>query len=336
MMSLNEPCYETCGAYILGCEGLELTADERHFFASAKPLGFILFARNVSTPEQVLALTSDLRACVGWNAPILIDQEGGRVQRMRAPHWREFLPPLDQCERASDPERAMWLRGRLIAQDLYSCGVDVNCAPTLDIASDETHPFLRNRCYGSDAQTIARFGRAFADGMAAGGVLSVMKHIPGHGRTKVDSHKNLPRTTVPRAALTDDFAPFKALNDLPMGMSAHIVMEAIDPDRPATQSPACIEVIRTEIGFDGLLMTDDLSMEALNGTVLERGQAALAAGCDVVLHCNGNLAEMRSLTALGLLSEAAAARAKAALTTRQTAQVLDIAAADAELESLLA
>jgi beta-N-acetylhexosaminidase len=324
------------GAYILGCETLRLSAEEVAFFKQANPFGFILFGRNVGSPEQMRALCDDLRSAVGWHAPILIDQEGGRVQRMRAPHWREFLPPLDQCQRANDPQRAMWLRGRLIADDLHSVGIDVNCAPTLDIASDETHPFLRNRCYGSSAEVVSTMGRAFANGMAEGGVLSVMKHIPGHGRTKVDSHKDLPRTSVPRAELTDDFAPFKALNDLPMGMSAHIVMDAIDPDLPATQSAKCIQVIREDIGFDGVLMTDDISMEALSGTVFERGQAALKAGCDVVLHCNGDLTEMRTLEALGSLNPASATRAKAALDTRQRPQKLDIAGLDAELKQLLA
>lgn len=327
------------GAYIFGCEGLELSPLEAQFFRDANPWGFILFARNVETKEQLRRLTNDLRDTVGWHAPILIDQEGGRVQRLRGPIWREFEPPLDDILTKSDPKRAMWLRGRLIADDLAGVGIDVNCAPTLDVASDLTHPFLRNRCYGTDPATVADMGRAMVDGMAAGGVAAVMKHIPGHGRGAADSHKNLPRVSASRAKLEVDFVPFKALNDLPMGMSAHIVMEAIDPERPATQSPACIDVIRNEIGFKGLLMTDDLSMQALDGTVFERGHKALEAGCDIVLHCNGDLIEMQSVAALGYMSDLAQRRADYAANSRPkaprlTTQTIDIAALDAEFQSL--
>lgn len=322
------------GAYIFGCEGLQVTAREQAFFRDANPWGFILFARNVETPDQLKALTGELRDCVGWHAPILIDQEGGRVQRLRAPAWREFQPPLDDINTLGNAERAMWLRGRLIADDLAQVGIDVNCAPTLDVASDVTHPFLRNRCYGTDPDTVAKMGRAMVDGMAAGGVASVMKHIPGHGRGTADSHKNLPRVSASRDALSIDFAPFKALNDLSMGMSAHIVMEAIDPENPATQSSACINVIRSEIGFGGLLMTDDISMEALNGSVLERGQKALQAGCDMVLHCNGDLDQMHTIAELGLMTNAAQKRADHAALTRPIAQSIDIAALDDEFRSL--
>lgn len=322
------------GAFIFGCEGLRLNALEAQFFRDANPWGFILFARNVETKDQLRRLTSELRDAVGWHAPILIDQEGGRVQRLRGPVWREFEPPLDDILNRSDPKRAMWLRGRLIADDLADVGIDVNCAPTLDVAGDLTHPFLRNRCYGTDAAHVAKMGRAMVDGMAAGGVAAVMKHIPGHGRGTADSHKNLPRVTASRAELDSDFAPFKALNDLPMGMSAHIVMEAIDPDHPATQSAACLDVIRRDIGFDGLLMTDDISMQALSGTVQERGQKALKAGCDMVLHCNGDLIEMQSLAALGGMTDAAQRRADHAANTRPSIENIDIAALDAEFRSL--
>jgi beta-N-acetylhexosaminidase len=327
------------GAFIFGCEGLSVTEIETQFFRDANPWGFILFARNINTPEQVKRLTHQLRDSVGWHAPILIDQEGGRVQRLRGPHWREFEPPLDDIHAKADPKRAMWLRGRLIADDLTSVGIDVNCAPTLDVASDVTHPFLRNRCYGTDANSVAAMGRAMVDGMAAGGVAAVMKHMPGHGRGTADSHKNLPRVTVSRAELDTDFAPFKALNDLSMAMSAHIVMEAIDPDLPATQSPDCIDLIRTEIGFNGLLMTDDISMQALSGTVFKRAQKAIVAGCDVVLHCNGDLAEMQTLAALGDMTDSAQKRADDAAISRPKAQSLteqniDIEALDAEFQSL--
>ncbi|WP_460273633.1 beta-N-acetylhexosaminidase [Celeribacter sp. ULVN23_4] len=312
------------GAFILGCEGLALTASESAFFKDANPFGFILFARNVSDPEQLSALTSSLRESVGRDAPILIDQEGGRVQRMRAPHWREFLPPLDQVEQAQNPERAMWLRGRLLAEDLHSVGIDVNCVPGLDVATSDTHPFLLNRCLSADPKQVADLGRALVDGMVGGGVAPVMKHLPGHGRGTVDSHKGLPRVTVSREALEIDFAPFRALNDLAMGMSAHIIMDAIDPDRPATQSPAAIKVIREEIGFQGLLMTDDISMGALEGTVVERGEKALTAGCDLVLHCNGDLAEMEAIATLGTMTPKAQARADRAAQARPTYVPIDI------------
>ena len=326
------------GAFIFGCEGLSLSDAEARFFRDANPWGFILFARNVDTKEQLSRLTGDLRDAVGWLAPILIDQEGGRVQRLRGPIWREFEPPLVDIVKKSDPKRAMWLRGRLVADDLLSVGIDVNCAPTLDVANDLTHPFLRNRCYGTDPVTVADMGRAMVDGMAAGGVAAVMKHIPGHGRGTADSHKNLPRVSASKAELETDFAPFKALNDLSMGMSAHIVMDAIDPEHPATQSPACIDVIRNKIGFSGLLMTDDLSMQALDGTVYERGHKSLEAGCDIVLHCNGDLIEMQSIAKLGNLNDQAQGRADHAASSRPKApnptQTIDIAALDAEFQSL--
>lgn len=322
------------GAFIFGCEGLAITEQEKAFFRAANPWGFILFARNVETPNQLKRLARELRDSVGWHAPILIDQEGGRVQRLRGLYWRDFQPPLDDILVARDPERAMWLRGRLIADDLAGVGIDVNCAPTLDVASDVTHPFLRNRCYGTDPHTVACMGRAMVDGMAAGGVAAVMKHMPGHGRGTADSHKHLPRVTAARSALDVDFAPFKALNDLSMGMSAHIMMEAIDPDRPATQSPACIDIIRNEIGFGGLLMTDDISMQALSGTVFERGQKALNAGCDMVLHCNGDMGEMQTIADLGVLGNAAQTRADTAANSRPIAQSIDIEALDAEFQAL--
>lgn len=330
------------GAYIFGCEGLILDKREAAFFRESDPWGYILFARNVDAPEQLYRLTNELREAVGRDAPILIDQEGGRVQRMRAPTWRDFLPPLDQIEAAlrhgdeDGAARSMWLRGRLIADDLTSVGIDVNCAPTLDVARDETHPFLRNRCYGSDAEIVALMGRAMADGLAGGGVQSVMKHMPGHGRGTVDSHLGLPRIEVDLEELVDDFAPFKALNDLPMGMTAHIVLDAVDPETPATQSGAVIDLIRTQIGFDGLLMTDDISMEALSGTVFERATRSLGAGCDLVLHCNGDLAQMDSLAKLGAMNTAAQTRADRAIAARKEAVGIDIREAQAELDALTA
>ncbi|MGI1661881.1 glycoside hydrolase family 3 N-terminal domain-containing protein [Palleronia sp. KMU-117] len=326
------------GAYILGCAGPRLGPEERAFFAEAQPWGFILFARNVEDPGQLRRLTADLRAALGRDAPILIDQEGGRVQRMRAPHWREWLPPLDQAMRAGDrAPRAFELRYRIIAQELREVGIDVDCVPCGDLARPETHAILKNRCYGSDVDPVVALGRAVARALIAGGVLPVMKHMPGHGRAMVDSHLEPPRVPTDAATLrATDFAVFRGLNDLPMGMTSHLVFEALS-DRPATIDPAMIALIRDEIGFGGLLMTDDISMQALSGTVAQRGVAALAAGCDLVLHCNGDMAEMATLpAALGPMTDAAQARAEAALALRHAPQPIDIAAAEAELEALMA
>lgn len=306
-------------------------------FRWADPWGFILFARNVQTPDQLRALTADLRAVLGRQAPILIDQEGGRVQRLRRPHWREFLPALEQMRRARDPLRAQWLRNRLIADDLAGVGIDVNCAPLADLVEEGTHPVLLNRLYGGDVATVVAAARAAADGMLAGGVLPVVKHIPGHGRARVDSHLHLPRVAT---ALDDldarDFAPFRALADLPLGMTAHIVIEALDPGAPATTSAITMRAIRARIGFGGLIMTDDISMQALSGPVQDRAAAAIAAGCDIALHCNGNLAQMHALAgAVGPMPPVAAARAEAALAWRKPPVPADIPSLIAELDELL-
>ncbi len=325
-------------AAILGCLGPRLRPDERAFFAETRPWGFILFARNLETPDQARRLTEALREAVGREAPILIDQEGGRVQRMGPPHWRKWLPPLDQmaCD-GPDPMRAMWLRSRIIAGELRAIGIDVNCTPTCDVAGPETHVFLKNRCYGTDPGTVTRAARAVAEGLAAGGVLPVMKHIPGHGRAASDSHAILPVVRAGAGELrARDFAPFAALADLPMAMTAHVVYTAYD-DRPATTSARMIGLIRDEIGFQGLLMTDDISMQALAGGPAQRVGAALTAGCDLVLHCNGEMAEIREVAAAcGTLEGRAASRAEAALAARRPAQPFDVAAAESELEELLA
>lgn len=325
-------------AAILGHAGRQVTDWEKGFFREADPWGFILFARNVENPEQLRALTSDLRDVVGRNAPIVIDQEGGRVQRMRAPHWREYLPALDQMARASDPMRAQWLRNRLIAAELHAVGIDVNCAPLADLVEDATHPILRNRLYGDDIDTVVAAARICADAHLAGGVLPVLKHIPGYGRAAVDSHKDLPTVAAPRDELVArDFAPLRALNDIAMGMTAHIVFADIDPDQPATTSPVMMQVIRDQIGFDGLIMTDDLSMQALSGTIGERAAASIAAGCDLVLHCNGDPAEMQeAVAAAGSMTPAAITRANRALAPRKTPETIDIAALEAELDTLIA
>lgn len=324
------------GATILAPLRSRLSDWEKAFFRDADPWGFILFARNVDTPDQLRLLTAELRDAVGRDAPIMIDQEGGRVQRMRAPHWAEYLPPLDQADRAQDPKRSFYLRARLIAAELRDVGIDANCGPTCDIASDETHPFLQNRCMGRNPETVTENARATADGYLAGGVLPIVKHMPGHGRTTVDSHLSLPTANADlREASAWDFAPFRALNDLPMGMSAHMVFPEAG-DLPATQNPALIDLIRTDIGFDGLLMTDDVSMEALSGSIGDRAEVSIAAGCDVALHCNGEAGEMIAVAAAaGQMTDAAQARADRALTWRKTPDNIDISALKADLAAEL-
>ncbi|MEP5758123.1 MAG: beta-N-acetylhexosaminidase [Litoreibacter sp.] len=326
------------GAYIFGIRGLTLSEDESRFFRSVNPCGFILFARNIDNPVQLSALTQSLRECLGWNAPILIDQEGGRVQRMRAPHWREYLPALDQIEQSgAQAARGMYLRNALIASELMQVGIDVNCAPLADVIWPESHPVLRNRCYGSDVDTVVEMARASAEGMMAAGVLPVLKHIPGYGRAVVDGHKDLPTVDVARQELQNlDFAPFRALRDLPMGMTAHIVFPCID-DAPATTSPKAMAVIRDDIGFENLIMTDDISMEALSGTVGDRAQASIAAGCDLVLHCNGDLEEMRAVAdSCGRQTDLMSERCTRALASRkEQAPDIDIRALEAEFQTLL-
>jgi beta-N-acetylhexosaminidase len=308
-------------AVIFGCEGPELTPRERAFFAEAEPWGFVLFARNIETPDQLRRLTGDLRACLGREAPILVDQEGGRVARLRGPHWREWQPALEQCRALPDPglrARAMRLRYRLIAAELRAVGIDMNAAPVLDVVGPATHPIILSRAYSEDPAEVAGIGRAVAEGLLEGGVLPVMKHAPGQGRAARDSHLALPVVDAPRAALAAlDFAPFRALKDLPVAMTAHVVYSAIDTQAPGTLSARVIGAIRGEIGFEGLLLTDDLSMQALSGPFAERAARALAAGCDILLHCNGDPGEMLALAeAAPLLAGAAAARAERALARR--------------------
>lgn len=307
----------TSRALILGCAGKSLSGEETAFFRDAQPWGFILFKRNIGTPEEVRALTASLRGCVGRaDAPILIDQEGGRVQRMGPPHWPKYPSGGSYGRLNGSAEAIARLGARLIAHDLAEVGINVDCAPVLDVPSPGSDDIIGDRAYGSSPDEVAAIGRAMADGLMAGGVLPVIKHMPGHGRATCDSHKDLP---VVGARLEDlrarDFAPFRALADLPMAMSAHVVFTAIDPDRPATQSPVIIrDVIRGEIGFDGLLMTDDLSMHALTGPFRARAEAAFAAGIDIALHCNADAGEMRAVCeGAPLLSGQAARRAEAAM-----------------------
>lgn len=327
----------TFGAAILAPEGLYITDWERAYFREFTPFGFILFARNIENPDQVRRLCADLREAAGHDAPILIDQEGGRVQRLRSPHWREWVSPLDQMEQAVDPIRSMWIRYRMIAAELRSVGIDANCTPCADIAGPMTHPFLRNRCYGEDAVTVMDTARTVAQAHLDGGVLPVVKHIPGHGLASVDSHKDLPRVGESRDFLDEqDFVPYRALADMPMGMTAHIVFEDIDDQNPATTSRAMMDVIRHDIGFGGLLMTDDISMEALSGDVAQRSRASIAAGCDVVLHCNGKPIEMIAVgQAVGPMNDAAQARAEMALTWRKDPTPVDIGALSEEFDDLM-
>jgi len=324
------------GAAILDAQGYRLTLEEKAFFRDARPFGFILFARNIETPEQVRALVEELREAAGHEALITIDQEGGRVQRLRAPHWRDWPAPLDHVAAAGAraPE-AMYLRYRLIAAELHALGIDSNCAPLVDVVGPATHPFLRNRCYGETPTRVAEIGRAVAEGLLAGGVLPVVKHIPGHGRATADSHHDLPRVDCVKNDLQNiDFKAFVTLSDLPLAMTAHVVYAALD-GLPATLSPTVIAAIRDEIGFDGLLMTDDISMKALSGDLATLSRQALAAGCDVVLHCNGTLAERRAVAeAAGEMTHAAQTRAEAALACRRGPDPVDISALAAQLDAL--
>ena len=330
------------GAAIFGCAGPVLQQNERAFFADVDPFGFIIFARNVETPDQLRRLTGDLRAAVGRDAPILIDQEGGRVQRLRGPHWREWMPPLAMVQAAgANAARVMALRYRMIARELRSVGIDANCAPVAYLSTDQTHAFLKNRCYGSDPIEVSSIARAVADAHLAEGVLPVLKHMPGHGRSAVDTHYDLPMVNADRETLQrTDFAPFRALNDLPMAMTAHLVFSAYDM-RPATQSSVMVDVIRNDIGFGGLLITDDLNMQALSGTLASRTALAMAAGCDLALHCKGDLAEMIVVAAAaGGMAAATLIRARRASDARHPPNLVDpdpvdIDALQADLLALL-
>ena len=310
-------------AAIFGCAGPDLSGAERDFFRAVDPWGFILFARNVESPDQVRALTAALRESVGRDAPILIDQEGGRVARLRPPHWRGWPPALDTAAAATltEDERceALRLRYHLIGTELAEVGIDVNCAPLLDLPVPGAHDIIGDRALGATVEDVIRRGRAVHDGLLDAGVLPVIKHVPGHGRAGADSHLALPRVSTPLGELTaTDFAPFAALADAPLAMTAHIVYEALDAGNCATLSPAVIEHMRGPMGLTGLLMSDDLSMKALDGDFATRTARALAAGCDLVLHCNGHPAEMQAVApALAPLTGAAIARSDRALSLRR-------------------
>ena len=305
-----------CRAVIFGCEGTKLSAAEKKFFKAEQPFGFILFARNVENPKQLKSLVKSLRTAVGRpDAPVLIDQEGGRVQRLRAPDWFEAKPFGFFGELyESEPDRAieaLRLTTRLIAADLQAAGITVNCTPCLALKLPDTLEAIGDRAFAEDPQIVARLGAVVVEEMLTAGIIPVLKHMPGHGRATVDSHHELPHVAVSRQELQKtDFAPFKALSLLPWGMTSHIVFDDIDPELPATQSKIVVDaVIRGIIGFDGLLLTDDLNMKALSGDLANRAEAALAAGVDIVLHCSGALDEMKEVAAVcPSLSEKAVSR----------------------------
>jgi beta-N-acetylhexosaminidase len=335
----------TARALIAGCSGPELTPDERAFFRDARPWGFILFKRNIESPEQVRALTGALRDTVGAaDAPILVDQEGGRVQRLGPPHWRRY-PPGRAYGRASPEDPLMGremarLGARLIADELLSVGINVDCLPVLDVPVPGAHDIIGDRAYAEEPAAVAVLGRAAAEGLLAGGVLPVIKHMPGHGRAGADSHEALPVVQASRKELEEiDFEPFRVLADMPLAMTAHVVYTALDPEHPATTSRVVMEeIIRGHIGYDGLVMTDDLSMHALSGSFRGRAEAAFAAGCDMALHCNGSMEEMSAVAeAAPVLAGDALRRANAALARiTHDPEPLDPVDARARLDSALA
>jgi beta-N-acetylhexosaminidase len=330
-------------AFITGISGLELSAAERAFIQSERPWGFILFKRNIETPGQVARLVSELRACAGTaEAPVLIDQEGGRVQRLGPPHWPAYPPgALFGALYDLDPAlglSAARLGARLIAADLSELGISVDCLPLADVPVAGADAVIGDRAYGTEPGKVAAIARAVTDGLAEGGILPVLKHVPGHGRANADSHLRLPEVNSPKNDLErTDFAAFQPLADLPMAMTAHVVFSALDPVHPATTSATIIEqVIRGVIGFQGLLMSDDVSMNALAGSIAERTRAIFSAGCDIVLHCNGQLEEMRDVAAeTPELSGKALERARLALASRRAPQPFDRAMARTELEAMM-
>ncbi|HZF32696.1 MAG TPA: beta-N-acetylhexosaminidase [Candidatus Angelobacter sp.] len=331
-------------AAILGCAGAILSAEERQFFRDADPLGFILFQRNCQTPEQVHRLVRDLRDSVDRaESPVLIDQEGGRVARLRPPAWRK-APAAGRfgALAAHDTETAIEaarLNAQLMGRELAGLGISVDCAPVLDLQFEGASNVVGDRGFAFDPELVARLGRAVCEGLLAAGITPVLKHMPGHGRAMVDSHHALPEVDAALAALRQtDFVPFRRLADMPWAMTSHVLYKAIDPERPATTSPVVInDIIRGEIGFKGVLVSDDLSMEALRGDLGDRTKRARAAGCDLALHCNGRLEEMRAVAAAaGSISAATAERlARGPAATAELAP-MNIVSAEARLDQLLA
>lgn len=332
----------TSRAFIAGCLGTSLTSGERAFFREARPWGFILFRRNIHSPAQVAALTAQLRDSVGWQAPILIDQEGGRVQRMSAPHWPVY-PAARAFLAINDPLRQreiIRLSARLMAHDLKSVGIDVDCLPVLDAPVAGSHDVIGDRAYAHDPDRVAQLGRAAAEGLLAGGVLPVIKHMPGHGRARVDSHHDLPVVEASLETLRGhDFRPFRHLADMPLAMTAHVLFTALDPRRPATVSrPIVTGIMRGELGFDGLIMTDDISMKALSGSFAQKSRAAIRAGVDLVLHCHGVMEEMVAVAdSVPMMTGARARRAANALARiRHEPEPLDVDETRAQVAAALA
>ena len=328
---------------IYGCAGPRLAADEARFFRDADPYGFILFQRNCETPDQIRALVGDLRASVGRaGSPVLIDQEGGRVARLKPPHWLAAPPAARFGELArislAEARRAVRLNARLLAAELIDLGIDVDCAPVLDVPVEGSHDIIGDRAFARDPALVADLGREAIEGFLDGGVLPVVKHVPGHGRATADSHLDLPVVETDRATLeATDFLPFRRLHDAPWAMTAHVLYRTLDPDAATSVSPRVVgEVIRGHIGFDGVLLSDDLSMKALSGGFGERARAVLAAGCDLALHCDGDRAEMTAIAeAVEGLSDQALKRLARAEARRRSARDWDRAAMLDELAALL-
>ena len=329
-------------AFITGLSGPNLTEDERAFLREARPWGLILFKRNIENPGQVIVLIDETLRELGPRAAVLVDQEGGRVQRLGPPHWPVY-PPGSAYGRVFDRDTqtglaAARLGARLIAADLTALGINVDCLPLADVPVAGADAVIGDRAYGETPAKVATIARAVAEGLRSGGVLPVLKHLPGHGRATADSHERLPVVHADRATLEgSDFAAFRPLKNLPLGMTAHVVFTAIDPVLPATTSATMIrEVIRGYIGFDGLLMSDDVSMGALSGSIAERTRASLAAGCDLVLHCNGRLDEMQAVAAEAPeLTGVPARRAAAALAARKPPSAIDLPAARREFAAMM-
>lgn len=330
-------------AFVTGCETTSLSDAERSFITSADPWGLTLFARNCASPEQVERLTGEFRMCVGRDdAPVLIDQEGGRVQRLKPPHWRAYPSGL-QVGALYGRDRERGIRcafncARLMAEELLRLGITVDCLPVLDVPAAGAHQVIGDRAYGTTPDDVIELGRAVIQGVMAAGVLPVMKHIPGHGRAGVDSHKELPVVTASRDELAAcDFVPFHRLNDCPLAMTAHVVYSALDPDNPATLSKTIIsDLIRGELGFDGVLLSDDIGMHALSGSLRQRTIASHAAGCDIVLHCSGILSEMEEVAAeVHEISGQCAERVSAAMAMMRTPDDFDVDEALSDLDLVL-
>lgn len=327
-------------SFICGVAGTRLSEAEREFLAAEKPYGVILFARNVESPAQLRALCGEIMAALDHPyAEILVDQEGGRVQRLKPPHWRKY-PSAEQLSKRPDAARAIYVNARLIAEELRGAGITMDCAPVADVLAPECHQIIGDRAFGDTAEKVARLARAQAEGLMDGGILPIVKHIPGHGRATMDSHETLPVVNAPLSELEAcDFATFKTLADLPLAMTAHILYPALDAKECATFSPIVMRYIREAIGFGGLIMSDDLSMKALGGSFRERTERSLAAGCDLVLHGNGALIgePVRNLAGeLEEVAEAATPMSAESLARAQRAKAMRRAPKEAEESALVA